>query len=140
MRLYEPRWFEPWEFVPPAVLEAHGETRALMVMDYRMLKTADALRAHFGVPVTVNNYKWGGKNKYRGFRPANCTVGAQWSQHKYGRALDCTIHGITAQEARTEIVREAQHFPYITRMEDEVDWLHVDCMAVVGSGIWLFKP
>jgi len=130
---YCPKHFDPREFVPPEVYKALGD-RCILVMDYRMLKTADQIREFFGLPCIINNWHTGKDRKYSGFRPFRCTVGATWSQHRFGRALDMIIPTIDANDARSELIKAPKRFPYVTCMEDNVKWLHVDCRAIVGDG------
>ena len=140
MKYYCPKYFDPREFVPPEAYEALGDS-CLLVMDCRMLKTADALRGFFGVPVIINDWHMHGIRKYSGFRPVDCATGAHWSQHRFGRALDMIIKTIAPEEARTQIIQAKNHFPYITAMErDTTPWVHVDCRAIFGDGIVLFDP
>ena len=136
---YEPRFFLPEEFVPPEVFDDLGE-RSLLTMDYRILKTADTIRGFFGKPVTINNWVWGGSRTMAGFRPMGSAIGAKWSQHKFGRAIDCLVRGVPAADVRRAILNEPNHFPYITVMEGAVSWLHVDCRSVAGQGINLIDP
>lgn len=137
---YEPRHFLPQELVPPSIYAALKD-RSLLVMDYRILKTIDAIREFFDSPVWINTwvYKKRGR-KYSGFRPRLSHVGAKYSQHRYGRACDMLIDGVSAKQAREAILEAQNHFPYITVMEDRVDWLHVDCRAITNKGIQLIQP
>lgn len=138
MKYYSPRHFRPEEFVPPEIFQKLGN-QSLLVMDYRILKTADTIRDVFG-KVTINNWFWGGQRRYSGFRHAACVVGAVYSQHRFGRAVDCILDGVSAEEARKAILKNPGRFPYITVLEDRVDWLHVDCRAIAGDGIQLIQP
>ncbi len=138
MKYYEPKYFRPEEFVPPEVFKQLGE-KSLLVMDYRILKTADTLRDTFG-KITINNWVFGGQRRYSGFRHATCVIGAVWSQHRFGRGIDALTEKCTPDEARKEILAHPDHFPYITVMEDKVEWLHVDCRAIAGSNIILIQP
>ena len=135
--LYAPRHYRMEEFVPPEVSAALGN-RALLVMDYRILKTADAVREFFNRPVVINNWKFTGDRTQAGFRLHTCRVGAAYSQHRFGRALDMIIEKVSADEARRQVINNRNHFPYVTAIEDKVGWLHVDCRTVVSEDIFLF--
>lgn len=139
MRYYIPRHFKVQELVTPTLYRALGD-RAVLVMDYRILKTADTIREFFDQPVTINNWCFGGGRTCSGFRDESCSVGAKYSQHKYGRALDMLISGVPANIARAAIIKNAAHFPYVTVMEDQVSWLHVDCRCTSESEIVLINP
>jgi hypothetical protein len=138
MQYFCPKHFRPEEFVPPQVF-ADLKERSLLVMDYRILKTAEAVRTFFGASVTICNWVWGGKRTLSGFRPPETSLGALYSQHKFGRAIDCIIRGVPAQEAREAISSHRERFPYVTVVERDVSWLHVDCRAITGTDevVWI---
>ena len=96
--MYRCKHFKIEELVPPSIARDHGE-RSWQFLDQRALKTLDKLRDKFG-KIIVNDYSFGGRNKYRGFRPHYCHVGAIQSQHRFGRAFDCTFMDLdsTSQE------------------------------------------
>ena len=134
MRFYEPKHFKPQEFLPPNVY-------SLMVMDPRILWTLDALRAFFGRPLTINNWHSGGQFQQRGFRNDPGT-GAPLSQHRFGRACDFDIYGTPASKFR-ELAKAGtlyHELTYITRIEENTNWCHIDCAAVPGTEIIFFKP
>lgn len=140
MEYFCPKWFSPKEFVPPSVYRDLGD-RCLLVMRYNILKTAESLRSYFNKAMVINDWAWKGKRKYSGFRPARCRVGAKYSQHKFGAALDFNIQGMLPEEVRQAILANSRHFPYITAMELHTPtWVHVDARACVGNGIELFSP
>lgn len=150
---YCPRHFKAYELVPPEVYDApfidgkkFGERALQFVLDVRTLITADTIREFFAVPVIINDWYWQKRKgvprrkwlTQRGYRPPKSCIGARYSQHRFGRAIDCTLVGITATAARDIIVNHPSEFPYITRVEDNVSWLHVDCANVFHRGIYLF--
>jgi hypothetical protein len=101
----------------------------------------DDLREYFGVPITINDWTHGGTMQWRGYRPANCPVGAPHSQHRVGNAFDCTIKEYTAMEARAIIIanQENEKLIRIMRLEDEVSWVHFDLYLQPGEKrIYLF--
>lgn len=131
MVAYIPKHFKIQELVTPSIYKVLGN-RSLIVMDARILYTADILREHFGKSITINNWHKSGNFSQRGFRDSS-SVGATYSQHRYGRALDMDIKGVTAEEARVEIVKNRDKFKYITTLESDVSWLHIDCRNVIGN-------
>ena len=139
MKYYDPKHFKPEEYVPPEIYKELGD-KSILLIDYRILKTDDAIREHFGKPVLINNWHTGGNRIYSGFRPEYVLFGAKYSQHRYGRASDKIIPGLDINEVRKEILQNQKHFPYITVMEDDVNWLHTDCRCIVDSTIQLIKP
>jgi hypothetical protein len=145
---YTPRHFKAYEFVPPEVYAELGRDALHFLVDVRTLITADQLRDFFGVPVLINDWYWKKKQgvpsrkwkTQRGYRPPKSRTGARWSQHRFGRALDATVVGVSATEVRDIVVNHPSVFPYVTRVEDKVNWLHADCANVFHHGIQLFKP
>mgnify|MGYP002335789283 CR=1 FL=1 len=137
--MYTPKYFRLEELVPPDVFEL-GE-QAWQFFNPTALKALDNLRIYFDKPITVNNWHVGGQFKYRGFRPQECGVGAPNGEHYKGNAFDCDIKGMTAEEARQEILANQEHelLKDIMRMEDGVNWLHFDCKPV-EKRIKVFKP
>lgn len=79
---YTPKYFKPEELVPRDWVD-----RWFYVLDPIMLRAIDLLREQFG-SIIVNNYLWGGRLQFAGFRPPDCTVGNSHSQHRFGRAAD----------------------------------------------------
>jgi hypothetical protein len=59
-----------------------------------------------------------------------------------GKAGDFTVHGLTAQEARSRIRNNAHLLPYPLRMEAGVDWLHIDTLPQFGitDKVYEFQP
>lgn len=133
---YKPRYLRPFEVLPPDTCLSHIPVASWSVLawglfDARILWTFDQLRDRFG-PLVVNDWYWreGGQgNTQRGFRPPESTVGASYSQHRFGRALDCLPARTTAEEIRADIRNhpEREAYQFITGVESGVSWLHVDC-------------
>jgi len=152
------------EFVPPETWDAEGE-QSITHIDERLLITADQIWEHFDslypgkVSMVINNWCYGGKFRYRGYRPPACTEGAKHSMHREidGRlcgAFDADIYVrksgrsvlMPAESVRQEIVRNRHKFPYLMRMEDgngktdgkedSVTWVHCD---IKGAGV-MGKP
>ncbi len=139
MQFYRPKHFKLYELVPKATLAHMGE-RAWLLLDHRILIAGDQVRDFFGAPCTVNTWHDGGDKDSRGWRPGDDPDGAEHSQHKYGRALDLIIQGVTGAEARDVILNHQEHFPFISRIEDGTPHLHFDCAPVFHRGIYLFDP
>lgn len=125
------------ELVPPEVWEAEGE-RALAHFDERILVSIEQIRSHFNVPVTINNWHLGGQFKYRGYRPQSCNVGAKRSLHRSGGALDFDVRDFTADQVRREIIKRQDKFHYVKRLEDKVNWVHIDIKDTGRKEILLF--
>src|SRR4030067_808286 len=102
---YKCRNFEIYELVDSVTYSKFGE-EAWMFFNTNALKALDGIREYFGTPVTVNTWKNGGNFEFRGLRPISSTLGATYSQHRFGNAFDCDIKGKTAIEVRTEIINK----------------------------------
>jgi hypothetical protein len=134
---YIPKHFKAYELVDRKTYNKWGE-RSFMFFDPRLLYTLDQIREHFGKPVTVNTWKQGGKFQWRGLRNPACPEYSVYSMHTLGRAVDFTVKGISASKVRQEILKHADKFEFITRIEDGVSWVHMD-LANVDGRIVLFK-
>lgn len=140
------------EFLPPAQhkivmarkTEAERLAKFYMFMDKRTVEYAEKVRVYFGVPVTINNWNSGGSYTLRGWRPRNTSVGAKNSMHKFGKAVDMDIKGLTAEEVR-QMIKDDQKLFYsygLRRVEENVSWLHSDIKDVDGyeNKIYFFNP
>ena len=111
--MYKPKHFHLFELVPKIDYDLKPPWLLWALLDERMLITADQLRERYG-RMNANTWKWLENGpQYRGWRPPNCTVGAEFSQHKYGRALDSVFSGVTAEEIRQDIKENEDLFPFI---------------------------
>lgn len=143
---HTPKHFKGYELLPPREHKHWGDKGMALFMDVRVLITADQIREFFGSTVLFNTWYWGGSSRYRGYRPDRYydqqgqSSYKSGSQHRFGRAGDCKIVGVTATEARDIIMNHQDQFPWIRRLEDDVSWVHFDVANVHHHGIHLFKP
>jgi len=154
---YMPKHFKAHEFLPPWEFDRWGVAGLRYFMDVRVLVTADNIRTFFGAPCTINNWWWKRKankpecewRQWSGYRPdryyESVVLNAgdpvpSMSQHRFGRAVDMLIAGVTATQARDIIMNHQQLFPWIRRIEDDVAWLHFDVCGDHHHGIHLFHP
>lgn len=128
--MYIPPNFKLYELVPPKVYEAWG-LQAWQFLDQLALMSLQEIRAELGI-VTVNDWKWGGNREWSGLRTPDSPYYSPFSQHTFGRAFDCLIKGVTADEARQAIRDGKQNgkFQFINAIEVDVDWLHFDVRNV----------
>lgn len=130
---YIPIYFKASELVSNLTYELYKED-SLYLMDDRILWTLDSLKKYFKVPITVNNWKTGGQFSQRGYRD-DVNTGAKFSAHRYGRAADFNVQGITSEQFR-QMVRDGKldiQLKYINRIEDKVNWVHLDCIGLPRS-------
>ena len=142
--MYIPEHFQLQELFPQDFYEQYYPQRGANLwelIDHRVLRVFDGLRTVYG-PIVVNDWMWGGKNNYRGYRPPGCKIGARLSQHRFGRAGDGIPSKTTAEKIRQDIMKhrkdindnnmdpaivfEHPSFRYITAFEIGISWLHFD--------------
>ena len=124
--MYICKHFKLYELLPKSIYKQH---RGWHLFDDRILMTMDKLRSYFG-PIVINDWKWGGHNQYRGYRPEGCKIGAKYSQHKYGRAIDFVPVSKRVDFIRNFIIVNNREFPHITTVEMETSWIHIDVRNV----------
>ena len=127
---YTPRHFRLEEFLPPKIHADLAAANALwkgwLLLDERILRTADALREKFGA-LTVNNWHTGGDRDECGLRVPGMVNFKPYSQHSFGRAIDCISRSLTGEDMRKYVMANRDQFPHATAMEQGVNWLHIDC-------------
>lgn len=119
--------FKIEELVDKQTFEQFGD-KAWWFIDQKALHTLEAMHQAFGT-LTINDWFWGGGYNNSGFRHPKCTVGAQLSQHRFGRGFDVKSKNFTAEQMQTFILANPERFPYITTMENAKHtktWLHFD--------------
>jgi len=134
--MYIPKYFKIQELVPKEVYKDLANY-AWSLIDNRVLLTLDQLRKRYGA-IIINTWYYGGDAEWRGLRPVDCPIGSKYSQHKYGRAADCTFKYVRAETVRGDILNNPRMFPHINAIELDVSWLHFDvrnCQRIKS-----FKP
>lgn len=141
-------FFSVKELVCKHVYERYGENAA-MFLDEKLIETLNVIREQIlCAPMTVNNWHAGGNFTQRGLRCNICELvknktdaGRLYlSAHMLGKAVDCSVEGMTAEEARRLIIDKQELLPYPIRLEDGVSWLHIDVYDNgKGEKVYLFK-
>jgi len=130
---YVPKYFQPYELVPRETYELYERQGKLgqiwWLFDPRTLVVGDLIRKRYGKMI-ANTWWWGGRHHYRGYRPPGCHVGAERSQHRFGRAQDLVPSEVTVEEIWADI-EAGEDFHWITCIEKsssmtKVTWLHHD--------------
>lgn len=130
------------ELVPKEVWLAEKEMAARHV-DARLPVILERIRALCGgKTMTLNDWSYGGRFNYRGYRQPNCPIGALKSMHKQGKAADFTIKGMTADQVRQVIRENAAELMQLglTRMEIGITWVHIDLKTTGLTTIQEFRP
>lgn len=136
------KWFEIRELIPPDIYDKSIEDELWCLIDDNLKEVLDFIREHIvKAPLTCNNWHLGGSRVASGYRDRNCPVGAKYSQHKEGRAADLICSKYTAEQMRQMILASQCDLPHYIRMEDGVDWLHVDTKPrdYKGDKVYLFS-
>jgi len=127
------------EFIPQEVFIVHGANSVRFIRK-GIIETAQQLRDVFGV-MKINDWYFGGRRNWSGYRNSLAeNIYSQTSAHSFGDAIDCRFNKVTAEEARQYILSNQDKFPYITRIEKKVGWLHVDGLYTGVKEIVLFEP
>jgi hypothetical protein len=120
------------EFIDPAIYSKWGE-RSIQFIDHRIILAAQFVRDKTGYPVTINNWIKNGVRKQSGLRRFDTRTGASMSQHKFGRAIDIQVFGMTPREV-FEILKTHEDYlikgQIITTIESlsmTPTWIHIDC-------------
>ena len=141
--IYRPRHFAPHELVDPVCFSKFGAD-AVAFFRPELLISLDMLRQILGKPFTVNNWKDGGPFKWRGLRTQGCAQGAEYSMHRFGMAIDFDVKGMAAEEVRVWLRAKWADYPDlgngITRIENGVNWVHVDCRPTNSYTLVEFAP
>lgn len=149
-QFYVPKHFQAHEYVDP-ITEKEFSILSFTKMDPRILWTIDRIRERYGRPVYINTYnipkyveERGKSFRFRGYRPHYYMNGADYSEHRHGRAIDFDVDGMTAEEVRQDILANQfdEDFKYITCIEANVNWVHIDCRNYPKEekGILVVKP
>jgi len=134
---YIPKYFRPYELIPKETYELLKNRPWVVwqLFDPRTLYVGDRIREKYGKMI-CNTWWWGGTHQYRGWRPIGCKEGAEYSQHRFGRALDLVPMGATVEDIWSDI-EAGDNFNYITCIEKgsaetEITWLHFDTRNYKG--------
>lgn len=144
--MYRPEFFSIEELVCPAVFNKFGEI-AFQFFDDRILRTIDFMRRYLKKPITVNNWKDGGRFDERGFRCIQCELVKKAikegrlhvSPHMTGQGVDLDVRGMVAAEVRVWLVENYDLLPYPVRVENNTNWVHIDTRDT-GEKVFLFDP
>lgn len=141
-------YFKVKELVCKHVYNKYGEDAA-MFLDDKLIETLNVIREKIlKAPMIVNDWHNGGGFTQRGFRCNICQIPKSktdinrmyLSAHTLGKAVDCSVQGMTAEQARKKIIENKDLLPYPIRLEDGVSWVHIDVYNNgKGEKVYLFK-
>lgn len=130
------------EFIHPNLYKKFGK-KSRWFIDQRIIDIVQYIRTATGKPITVNTWATGGNFKERGIRDPKTTTGAKYSQHKFGKAVDFTVSGMSADEVRKKILGEWKDDLMelgLTSIEMGVSWVHCDIRNTGEDDIMKFYP
>ena len=132
------------EFIDPDTFKKYGES-SIWFIDPRIVTLAQSMRDRLGKPCTINSWSGGGQYQYSGFRPPQCSIGAKLSQHRFGRAIDLKVSGMTADEVRDDIIGNFDIYKKagLTTIEDGAyapTWCHIDIRDTGLDTLKIVKP
>jgi len=128
--MYIPQHFTLEEFFPEQFFRDYFPRYGQLLWSLfptEVLWTQDRLRERYG-PCLINDWVAKGHNRYRGYRPFDCPVGATLSMHKFALAVDSEFPDTPVGKIRQDILEDPWHetFKYIRCIESGVSWLHWD--------------
>lgn len=151
--IYKPENFILQEFVSREVWKERGD-RAWELLDYRIVVSVQEIRDYTGGRVVLNDWKWGGNREQQVFRTSDYYDEVRFSPHLFGRAADPKLFlsnssggtKLDGEQSRELILsmKRMGKLEFVTAMEDDVDWLHIDCRQTdrgrKEDGLFIFKP
>lgn len=119
------------EFVPREIFNLYG-VKSTWFISQGVITSMIFLRNWFDAAITINNWHNSGKFQNRGYRVPDSNVGARLSQHKFGKAVDFNVEGLTSDEVckriadnwdtlRTNVAFTTMEDPSFTK-----GWTHLD--------------
>jgi len=132
------------EYFSQGIWQSNSEKVLRRLIDERLILIMEKIRTEINQPIFINNWKWGGNSMYRGFRPTSTEVGALYSQHKFGRAVDFKVKNRTVKQVHDHILNNESSFMAmgVTRLEDRRDaptWIHLDLAWTGADNIVVFR-
>lgn len=127
------QYFNVKELVCPHTYQMYGEN-AWQFLSTCYLETLLVIREQIlAAPMYCNTSNL----TQRGLRCNLCPIVANkhslyLSAHILGKAGDFTVRGLSAEEARNNIIQNSHLLPYPIRMEKNVTWLHIDTLPKNG--------
>lgn len=140
------RYFDIQELVCPHVYDKFG-LYAWQFFDPRLLDTLLVIREKIAKPIYVNDWDMGGNFTQRGFRCNICPLVKEKTSleklyvtaHSQGMGVDFDVKGMSAEEVRKWIKDNQILLPHPIRLEEDVNWLHLDTRSDGFRAITWFK-
>lgn len=160
MGVFQPKYFAKTlesfvkQVVPPSFWERWG-IQAIDKMDQRICEFIEEFRKDCGVPLTANDWSWGGKFTQRGVRDVNQygtyeKMAKSRSDHITGRAIDLVSNILTGHELRKIFIEKEEYYfkkygiNFIevgtVRNGSKMVWFHASINVDLGQGVQYWSP
>lgn len=136
------KYFSVEEIVSDELFSQHGHKGSNFILshfDPRLLEVMVWVRTTLDLPITINNWKWGGSFSQRGLRDnlqelVERQTGrgrVYLSGHVLGMAFDFDVKGMTAYGVRDWLLKHSEDCPHYIRLENklngkQISWVHLD--------------
>lgn len=141
-------YFSIKELVSKTVYDKYGDD-AWRFFDPRILEVLLYIRETLDKPITINNWKSGGRFSQRGLRENISPIVYKrtklkklyLSAHTLGMAFDLDVKGMSAESVRKWLKEHSTELPHRIRIENKVNWLHIDvsCKDSQVDDIYFFN-
>lgn len=134
-------YFAVKELVCPHCFAIWGE-KSWQFLDTNLLECLLIIRRDIiRLPMIVNTTSG---YTQRGLRCNRCEIVRNktvpyLSAHVLGKAVDFTVKGMTAAQARSLIIENAGKFPCQIRMERDKSWVHLDVLPQYGVNAKVYE-
>lgn len=133
------KYFKITELVDKETYSIRGEL-AWELIDNHLIITIDKLKEKFSKgTITINSWMWNGDREWSGLRTTKSPDYSKYSQHTFGRAIDCIFSDYTTKEVREYIINNKEEFPFVKGIEI-ASWLHIDVRNTIDEEVKIFKP
>jgi len=135
-------YFNISELVGKRTYKKYGE-KAWDLLDIRLLHGLLIIREGLNRQIYIN---YNGKQQ-RGLRTIVQQIVKNFtyrnklyvSMHLFGKAVDMTVEGMSAEEVRQWIISNKYLFPFKFRLEKNVNWVHFDVKWHNKKKVYLFS-
>ena len=133
------KYFKIHELVDRETYEERGEL-GWELIDPRLIVVIDRLKEKFNRgSISINTYHWGGNRNWSGLRTLESPYYSKYSQHSFGRAIDCVFSEYSTEEVREYLIKNQDSFSDIRGIE-VAEWLHLDLRNTTDDKLKVFKP
>jgi hypothetical protein len=119
------------ELVNPNIYKRYGDS-SWKFLNPLILNAIDTLREGIGSPIIINDWQWGGNYQDSGMREVDSSIGALYSMHKFGCAMDLKFPDSSVDVVYDYILDNEEYWynTGVRRLENikhTPTWLHIDC-------------